>query len=266
MNILGFFIDYFFTHDMDSEQVLASIILLLRELEIDPNKTFLEPDSKLMESICHLYLSRYWVPDEGMVAFILGALISEGADYQVYYKGKHFVMWVSESLTPQALKIINDMASELNLSYVVFEAEYATFKFLLPSKYLDQNLYFDPDKTGDFLADFKTAAPGSIEQVFARDFTQKSVRFVGDEEYDEWIEMLDSFAMCNFSSRDEECQEMVFAIQNGYHKKLKDLLKNKSCSEDEERRAQEDVQKLTDKYVAEVDKQFAQKEVELMAV
>ena len=179
-----------------------------------------------MESICHLYLSRYWVPDEGMVAFILGALISEGADYQVYYKGKHFVMWVSESLTPQALKIINDMASELNLSYVVFEAEYATFKFLLPSKYLDQNLYFDPDKTGDFLADFKTAAPGSIEQVFARDFTQKSVRFVGDEEYDEWIEMLDSFAMCNFSSRDEECQEMVFAIQNGYHKKLKDILKN----------------------------------------
>lgn len=226
MNILGFFIDYFFTHDMDSEQVLASIIILLRELEIDPNKTFLEPDSKLMESICHLYLSRYWVPDEGMVAFILGALISEGADYQVYYKGKHFVMWVSESLTPQALKIINDMASELNLSYVVFEAEYATFKFLLPSKYLDQNLYFDPDKTGDFLADFKTAAPGSIEQVFARDFTQKSVRFVGDEEYDEWIEMLDSFAMCNFSSRDEECQEMVFAIQNGYHKKLKDILKN----------------------------------------
>ena len=191
------FIDYFFTHDMDSEQVLASIILLLRELEIDPNKTFLEPDTKLMESICHLYLSRYWVPDEGMVAFILGALISEGADYQVYYKGKHFVMWVSESLTPQALKIINDMASELNLSYVVFEAEYATFKFLLPSKYLDQNLYFDPDKTGDFLADFKTAAPGSIEQVLPG-FYSKSVRFVGDEEYDEWIEMLDSLRCAIF--------------------------------------------------------------------
>jgi len=47
---------------------------------------------------------------------------------------------------------------------------------------------------------------------------------------------------------------------------LKDLLKNKACSEDEERRAQDDIQKLTDKYVAEVDKQFAQKEVELMAI
>jgi ribosome recycling factor len=47
---------------------------------------------------------------------------------------------------------------------------------------------------------------------------------------------------------------------------LKDLLKNKACSEDEERRAQDDVQKLTDKYVAEVDKQFAHKETELLAV
>jgi len=47
---------------------------------------------------------------------------------------------------------------------------------------------------------------------------------------------------------------------------LKDLLKNKACSEDDERRAQDETQKLTDKYVAEVDKQFAQKEIELMAV
>ena len=47
---------------------------------------------------------------------------------------------------------------------------------------------------------------------------------------------------------------------------LKDLLKAKACSEDDERRAQEDVQKLTDKFVAEVDKLLAQKEIELMAV
>jgi ribosome recycling factor len=47
---------------------------------------------------------------------------------------------------------------------------------------------------------------------------------------------------------------------------LKELLKNKECSEDDERRAQEDVQKLTDRYVAEVDKQLIQKETELMAV
>ena len=47
---------------------------------------------------------------------------------------------------------------------------------------------------------------------------------------------------------------------------LKELLKAKECSEDDERRAQEDIQKLTDRHVAEVDKQFAQKEIELMAV
>lgn len=47
---------------------------------------------------------------------------------------------------------------------------------------------------------------------------------------------------------------------------FKELLKNKECSEDDERRAQDEVQKLTDKFVAEVDKQLAQKEAELMAV
>ena len=47
---------------------------------------------------------------------------------------------------------------------------------------------------------------------------------------------------------------------------LKDALKNKEVGEDDERRAQEDVQKLTDKFVAEVDKMLAQKESELMAI
>jgi ribosome recycling factor len=47
---------------------------------------------------------------------------------------------------------------------------------------------------------------------------------------------------------------------------LKDLLKSKSISEDEERRAQEEVQKLTDRYIGEVDKLLHVKEAELMAV
>jgi ribosome recycling factor len=47
---------------------------------------------------------------------------------------------------------------------------------------------------------------------------------------------------------------------------LKDELKAKKISEDEERRAQEDVQKLTDKYIAEVDKALHAKEADLMAV
>lgn len=47
---------------------------------------------------------------------------------------------------------------------------------------------------------------------------------------------------------------------------LKRLTKDKEISEDDERRMQDEVQKLTDKYVAEVDKLLQVKEAELMAV
>ncbi|CAG68239.1 MULTISPECIES: ribosome recycling factor [Acinetobacter] len=47
---------------------------------------------------------------------------------------------------------------------------------------------------------------------------------------------------------------------------LKSLLKDKEISEDDERRAGDDIQKITDKYVAEVDKRLAAKEAELMKV
>ena len=47
---------------------------------------------------------------------------------------------------------------------------------------------------------------------------------------------------------------------------LKDLLKKKEVAEDEERRAQDDVQKLTDKNIAEIDKIVAEKEKEIMTV
>jgi ribosome recycling factor len=47
---------------------------------------------------------------------------------------------------------------------------------------------------------------------------------------------------------------------------LKDALKKHEIPEDEERRAQDDVQKLTDRYVAEVDRLLVEKEKDLMAV
>jgi ribosome recycling factor len=47
---------------------------------------------------------------------------------------------------------------------------------------------------------------------------------------------------------------------------LKDLLKDRKVTEDQERRAQDEMQKLTDKYVAEVDKVLGEKEAELMEV
>ncbi len=47
---------------------------------------------------------------------------------------------------------------------------------------------------------------------------------------------------------------------------FKDLVKEKEISEDDERRAEADVQKLTDKYVAEVDKAVQEKEADLMEI
>jgi ribosome recycling factor len=47
---------------------------------------------------------------------------------------------------------------------------------------------------------------------------------------------------------------------------LKDLLKQKKVAEDEERRAQDDVQKLTDRYIAEIEKVLQAKEADLMAI
>jgi ribosome recycling factor len=47
---------------------------------------------------------------------------------------------------------------------------------------------------------------------------------------------------------------------------LKESLKKKEISEDDERRAQDDVQKLTDRFVGEIDKLIAEKEKELMTV
>lgn len=47
---------------------------------------------------------------------------------------------------------------------------------------------------------------------------------------------------------------------------LKEMLKEKAVSEDDERRAQDEVQKLTDHYIAEVDKVLQAKEADLMVV
>jgi len=47
---------------------------------------------------------------------------------------------------------------------------------------------------------------------------------------------------------------------------VKDLLKDKEISEDDERRAHDDIQKITDKYVAEIDKALEIKEKDLMEI
>ncbi len=64
----------------------------------------------------------------------------------------------------------------------------------------------------------------------------------------------------------EDAKVAVRNIRRDANEGLKKLLKDKAVSEDDERRAQEDVQKLTDKFVAEIDKLMAEKEKEILTV
>jgi ribosome recycling factor len=47
---------------------------------------------------------------------------------------------------------------------------------------------------------------------------------------------------------------------------IKELLKEKEISQDDERKAQEDIQKLTDRFIGEIDQQLAAKEKEILQV
>jgi len=64
----------------------------------------------------------------------------------------------------------------------------------------------------------------------------------------------------------EHAKVAVRNLRRDANEHYKKLLKDKAMSEDEERRAQDDVQKLTDRFVSEIDKVIAAKEQELMAV
>jgi ribosome recycling factor len=64
----------------------------------------------------------------------------------------------------------------------------------------------------------------------------------------------------------EECKVAVRNLRRDANEHLKKLLKDKLATEDEERRAQDDVQKLTDRTVAEVDRLVHGKEAEILAV
>lgn len=64
----------------------------------------------------------------------------------------------------------------------------------------------------------------------------------------------------------ENARVAVRNVRRDANTQLKDLLKKKSIAEDEERRAQDEIQKLTDRHIAEIDKTLQAKEAELMAV
>jgi ribosome recycling factor len=67
-------------------------------------------------------------------------------------------------------------------------------------------------------------------------------------------------------SEGENARVAVRNVRRDSNNALKEMLKAKSVSEDEEKRAQDDIQKLTDRFVVEIDKMLSVKETELMAV
>ncbi|MEZ2746865.1 ribosome recycling factor [Halopseudomonas bauzanensis] len=67
-------------------------------------------------------------------------------------------------------------------------------------------------------------------------------------------------------SEAENARVAVRNIRRDALGQLKDLQKEKEISEDDERRAADEVQKLTDKYIAEIDKALEAKEADLMAI
>ena len=64
----------------------------------------------------------------------------------------------------------------------------------------------------------------------------------------------------------EQARVSVRGVRRDVNTELKALLKDRKVTEDEERRAQDEVQKLTDKHIAEIDKILATKEAELLEV
>jgi ribosome recycling factor len=64
----------------------------------------------------------------------------------------------------------------------------------------------------------------------------------------------------------EDSRVAVRNLRRDANEQLKKAVKDKEISEDEERRAVDDIQKLTDKHIAEIDKQLAEKEKELLTV
>ena len=64
----------------------------------------------------------------------------------------------------------------------------------------------------------------------------------------------------------ENARIAVRNIRRDANEHLKKLLKNHEVAEDDERHAQTDVQKLTDRYIADIDKILAAKEADLMAI
>ena len=64
----------------------------------------------------------------------------------------------------------------------------------------------------------------------------------------------------------EDARVAIRNVRRDANNSIKALLKDKAITEDEEKRAQDTVQKVTDKFIAEVDKMMQEKEADLLQI
>jgi ribosome recycling factor len=64
----------------------------------------------------------------------------------------------------------------------------------------------------------------------------------------------------------EDAKVVIRNIRREYNETLKKMEKNHEISEDDQKRSQEEIQKLTDKYIEEIEKMFEHKEKDIMEV
>jgi len=64
----------------------------------------------------------------------------------------------------------------------------------------------------------------------------------------------------------EECRVSIRNIRREFNDKARKLEKNKEISQDEQKKACEDIQSMTDSYIKKVEEAFARKEAEIMEV
>lgn len=223
MNILGFFIDYFFNNDFDDEAFIACILMLFKDLEVDPRLTYLEPDTRIIESIFRLYLEDLYKPHFANVAFLIGVLIDNGADYQFYYKDKHCLVQIAQMLSEDALSFINDVNDRITISYVEISFGSQSYYFIIPGEFLDDN-QFSPQKYNDFVCKLRSfmLENEEIEIVKKSHFT-----LYANVRYPEWIELIENFYDLPYlDEEDEDDDDWVGmrAIDCGYDKQLKTYL------------------------------------------
>ena len=103
---------------------------------------------------------------------------------------------------------------------------------------MKSNLGFNPSNNGDVI---RIPMPALTEQT-RREYTKQA------------------------KAEAEHARVAVRNIRRDANNHIKDLLKDKKVSEDDARRAEQNMQKMTDNYIAVIDKKYAEKEADLMAM